>query len=558
MDSLLKVESFETRCVSSLVKVFADEELNAPVHPCGSALRGETYSYQIAYRSKVHMRSLQVEVESELRSNLFVRKVDLVPANFIYYHDADDHVLRTTPGLYPDALLPLDEFGLTGYPDQWRSLWITVEIPRDAEAGMFDIRFRIKDEKGQQLGQESFMLEVIAETLPDQTLIHTEWFHVDCLATHYQTEVFSERHWRLIGEYVSTAVKHGMNMILTPLFTPPLDTEIGGDRPTVQLVKVERSGDSYHFSFDLLQRWVELCNASGVKYFEFSHLFTQWGAKSAPKVMATVDGQYKLLFGWETASNDSEYTAFLTAFLNKLVQFVKWNGLEKRVYFHLSDEPKLDDLETYRAASELVRPILKDFPIIDALSDYEFYKSGLIEHPIPASNDIQPFLDHGLEGLWTYYCCAQYKQVSNRFFHMPSSRNRVLGIQLYTLKLRGFLHWGYNFWYAQFSKYAINPYQVTDAGGGFPAGDAFLVYPGEEGPVESIRLEVLTEALQDLRALELLEQKVGREQVTAMLQDGLEEEISLTVYPREEEWYIRKREQVNRLISSSVDQRKNA
>lgn len=113
------------------------------------------------------------------------------------------------------------------------------------------------------------------------------------------------------------------------------------------------------------------------------------------------------------------------------------------------------------------------------------------------------------------------------------------------------MHWGYNFWYAQFSKYPIDPFQVTDAGGGFPAGDAFLVYPGAEGPIESIRLEVLTEALQDLRALELLEQKVGREAVIALLEDGLEQELSLEVYPQEAEWYIHKREEINRLVSEN-------
>lgn len=216
-----------------------------------------------------------------------------------------------------------------------------------------------------------------------------------------------------------------------------------------------------------------MCDRSGVKYFEFSHLFTQWGAKHAPKVMAMVDGQLKQLFGWDTDSRDPEYTGFLTLFLQELLAFVKENGLEQRVYFHLSDEPNLADMDTYRAASELIGPILEGFPIIDALSEYEFYESGLIKHPIPASNGIQPFLDHGVEGLWTYYCCAQYKLVSNRFLHMPSSRNRVLGMQIYKLKLKGFLHWGYNFWYAQFSKYPIDPFQVTDAGGGFPAGDAF-------------------------------------------------------------------------------------
>lgn len=554
METKYPTDQLETRIVSSLVKVFADEELQAPPQHSGSALRGETYSFQMAYRTNTHMRSLRVLVESELLPHIELRTVELAPAEFVNYHDADEFVLRMTPGLYPDPLFPLNnERGLTGYPYQWRSVWVSVKIPVDAAAGIFDIAVAITDSQGNPLARENFALEVIPAALPEQTLIHTEWFHVDCLSTHYQVEVFSERHWELIEQYVRTAVNHGVNMILTPLFTPPLDTEIGGERPTVQLVEVEHSSGKYHFSFDRLQRWVEMCDRIGVKYLEFSHLFTQWGAQHAPKIIATVDGQSKQIFGWDTDSRDPEYTGFITSFLNELLQFIKDHALEERVFFHISDEPNLESLDSYRAASELVKPILKDFPVIDALSDYEFYKNGLIENPIPASNDIQPFLDNGVEGLWTYYCCAQYKKVSNRFFNMPSSRNRVLGLQLYKLNLKGFLHWGYNFWYAQFSKYAINPFQVTDAGGGFPSGDAFLVYPGKEGPVESIRLEVLAEALQDLRALELLEQKLGREEVIALLEADLEEEISLTVYPRDSEWYLRKREQINAMIRSSYN-----
>src|SRR5690554_7174209 len=38
-------------------------------------------------------------------------------------------------------------------------------------------------------------------------------------------------------------------------------------------------------------QWVEMCNRLGIEYFEFSHLFTQWGAAHAPKIMALVDGK---------------------------------------------------------------------------------------------------------------------------------------------------------------------------------------------------------------------------------------------------------------------------
>ena len=89
-------------------------------------------------------------------------------------------------------------------------------------------------------------------------------------------------------------------MILTPLFTPPLDTEVGGERPTVQLVKVIQQNDQYSFHFTLLDRWIDLCLQCGIKYFEMTHLFTQWGAKYAPKIMAEVNGVETRIFGWDT------------------------------------------------------------------------------------------------------------------------------------------------------------------------------------------------------------------------------------------------------------------
>jgi len=45
-----------------------------------------------------------------------------------------------------------------------------------------------------------------------------------------------------------------------------------------------------------------MCKEHGIQCFEIAHLFTQWGAKHAPKIMATVDGEYRKIFGWETDS----------------------------------------------------------------------------------------------------------------------------------------------------------------------------------------------------------------------------------------------------------------
>ncbi len=539
----------DTRCLSSLAKVFADEEIVDSVFNKASALLNETYSFQVAYRvNDKQVENLTIRIESDLQDLITSRAVGLAPSQFPIYADHDEHVLRTTPGLFPDPLLPLENNQLSIVHEQWHAVWMTVKLNAGVSPGLHPISVLFESPSGDVLGEETFELEVIPALLPEQQLTCTHWFHSDCIATQYDVEVFSERHWQLIEQYVATAADHGMNMLLTPLFTLPLDTEIGGERPTVQLVDVEKDGDDYSFGFDKLLRWVQMATERGIKYIEFSHLFTQWGVAHAPKIVAYEDGQLKKIFGWETEAQGEQYRQFLMQFLPSLVDFIKLHQLEERVYFHVSDEPSIESLDAYKKASDLLHRYLSDYPIIDALSDYQFYEQGLVKKPIPANDCLEDFLQHDVPELWTYYCCAQYKEVSNRFFCFPSARNRISGMQFYKFNIAGFLHWGYNFWYSRQSKSQIDPFNNTDADKGFPSGDSFLVYPGEDGPIESIRLEVFYDVLQDLRALQLLEKLVGRESVIELLEGTLESPITFKDYPRDSELLLAKREEVNRAI----------
>jgi len=81
------------------------------------------------------------------------------------------------------------------------------------------------------------------------------------------------------------------------------------------------------------------------------------------------------------------------------------------------------------------------------------------------------------------------------------------------------------------------------------------VYPGEEGPLESLRIKVFNEALQDLRALELLEELIGRDEVLKVLEEDLEDPITFSQYPTDLEWLLVKREQINRKIAEASEAR---
>ena len=132
---------------------------------------------------------------------------------------------------------------------------------------------------------------------------------------------------------------------------------------------------------------------------------------------------------------------------------------------------------------------------------------------------------------------------------MPAPRTRILGVQLYLERMTGFLHWAFNFYFTQYATAPIDPYLNTDCSGFAPAGDAFQVYPGQGGyPEESLRLMLFLHAMQDLRALQLLEKLDGRDAVVALIHQGLDREISMFDYPRDEAWLLNLRHRVNQRI----------
>lgn len=530
-----------SRLVTSMRKVFPTRDPGAALTEL-TALKGESMSFQLAYRWEEPYRGLgKVKVESQLPAQ--VRTVELVPCQYPCHQWRDEGYLTTEPGLYPDLLREPRESGIPLVSGQWRSIWIDLETEK---AGTYPVTVKLLcgDEV---LSEESVTFEILDMELPKLPIPHTEWFHSDCLADYYGVEVFSERWWEIVGNFVETAARHRCNMLLTPAFTPPLDTAVGGERRTVQLVDVEVTDSGYRFGFDKLRRWVKMALQRGMEYIEISHLYSQWGARYAPKVIGTENGVQKQLFGWDTDGGGAEYGEFLRQFLRALKPVLRELGVEERTYFHISDEPSIEHMDGYRRAFENVREELAGYNCMDALSEREYYDAGLVQQPVCAIDHLDKFLADRPEKLWGYYCTGQAVDVPNRFIVQPGSRTRILGALLYKYDLSGFLQWGYNFYNSQLSLYPIDPYRVTDADCAFPAGDPFIVYPGPGGvPEESQRLMLMDEAMGDYCALYALEGLVGRKRVTELLGD-----MTFKSYP-DEAGLLELRRRVNEEIRANM------
>lgn len=542
---------FQYKIVSSMCKVFADGENARELEDKRmTGLKGETLSYQIAYYWGGERKERGcIVVDSPIKDRVHVRTVNLVPCEYPCHMKRDDGYLAVDPGMYPDRLSEVPKWGFPLVSGQWRCLWIDVELDESAEAGEYPVKV-VLSKDGETLGEAEMVCEVLDATLPKLSIPYTEWFHSDCLADYYGAEVFSDRYWEIVEAFVREAAKHRCNMLLTPVFTPPLDTAVGGERRTVQLVDVTAEEGKYSFGFENFRRWVRMALDCGIVYFEISHLFSQWGAKAAPKVMAVKDGKYQQIFGWDTDSAKEEYRDFLHQFLTALKQELKELGIEDRAYFHISDEPEKAHMESFRKAWESVAEDLEGFQVIDALSDYGFYREGLVRQPVCAVNHMEPFMAERPKRLWGYYCTAQCVDVTNRFIVQPGQRTRILGVQLYKYQLDGFLHWGYNFYNSEHSLYPIDPYRCTDAGGAFPSGDPFLVYPGKDGkPESSMRQMHMDEAMTDYCAFKALEKLVGRDKVMEYID---EEKVAFDEFPQDEEYLIRLRKKVNQAIKDAL------
>ncbi|MBE7046034.1 MAG: DUF4091 domain-containing protein [Ruminococcaceae bacterium] len=540
---------------SSMDIVFADSQIKEDSFSEIKALSNQPVSFQLAYvfeNDDEHMiyktRNLKVEIESEIKDYINLYYVNTVPATVIGGLTFDDWFVTTKPTLYPDPCERINDGKVAAVSFQWASIWVNInEDAEDIPSGEYEIRIKLsnlRDNEETKEFEKVIKIKIADAKLNEQKRYVTNWFHYDCISELSGTKPFSKEFYKFFKEYVSLAVKNGQNTILTPAFTPALDTEIGCERKTAQLVAIEKTGDKYTFDFSKLKEFTDFCQSIGMKYFEHTHFFTQWGAKAAPKIVVKENGKNKKLFGWHTDATGKEYHSFLKAYIKELKRFMKQNQLTDKFVFHVSDEPSIRNKDTYVSASKLIHNELKGFIICDALHDVRFYDEGIVSTPVPCTIKAYDFIGKA-ENMWMYYTGGEtVEYLTNRGIGTPAERQRILGIQLYYYDIKGFLHWGYNAHHNVLCKKIINPYISPDMGKEFMSGTSYLVYPSSSGANPSVRLFNHRDAFLDLALLEKAETIIGRAAVIKII-DEIMPDFSLR--------YRVKKEQIELLTKKIIE-----
>ncbi len=523
--------NFNSKIVSSLEKCYLKSDITKFTELCEEKIfKNQKYSFQLlCYYGDDWQIALKPVVVGDLAKYVTVREVVNIPSELPTYERCADEDTPTAPGLYPDLLRPLKYNGnMRLQKNQSRALWFVLD-PKGEITGEHTLKIKVQ-RVGTSLKGLADMDEILAEheikfdikdiEIPEQELKFTQWFYADCLADYYNVEVFSDRHFEICENFMRTAVQNGRNMMMLPLLTYALDTYRGGERTTVQLIDVYKDGDSYTFGYNNLDRWLDICNRLGVKYYEIAPVFSQWGADSTPKVVAYENGEKKTIFGWGTNPLSKEYNTFVRAFLKGFIDHMKARGEDKKCWFHISDEPNTEQLEQYMKVRNSIIDLIEDYENLDALSHYEFYEQGLVKNPVPATVAIEPFIENKVPNLWCYYCGGQCDGVSNCHFAFPLARVRSLGMQMFKYNVTGFLQWGYNFYNNQWSYDRLDPFTNSDGESFMPSGDMYMVYPAPDGTAwESTRLRALYEGMEDMRVMQLAESICGKEAVVKAIED---------------------------------------
>lgn len=514
-DNITKTDDIVFWLETSFKRIYPNSPVGEKQSLSLLAARNERISFQACVRNrKTEMIKARVSLQGVENWPTQIRRVGYVPQYGLNTDipKAELDGIGYIPGLTPDPLYP-EDWAHVG-PEANTAFWINIIIPEDAQTGIrtIKVRFTVEDEfsfpgwKGTppKIRELDVTLDVRSLVVkPRRDFPVTQWISADSIWEWYKIEPFSERFWDLADAYIADLVSHNVDVIYCPIFNNRHEIL---PRPA-QLLRVKRTApDVYVFDFSDAIRWAQIAKKHGSLYFEWAHFFTPapTSGKHPQRIFEREEKIGELLWPPEISATSDTYRKFLEQFLPQFKKFLEEENILESSLFHCADEPDGEEqMNDYRKARALLKELAPWMKVMDAMSDTRFATERLTDMPVPNICTAPEFTKAGCPA-WVYFCCGPRGDYLQRFLDTPLPKIRMSGWLFYKLKAKGFLHWGHNYWYQFCTGNILNPFEHADVGAwpGLPYGDPFVVYPGENGPIDSIRWEAFAESLQDYALLQ--------------------------------------------------------
>ncbi len=496
----------ECFAVSDLVRIFSDgygcPEPGKSMDLFG--IRNEYLSGQCVIKANQNIGHVTISLSS-LRhvSRSTSLPADAVSWNFVgsilisentpKYRKTD--LIRTAPARFPDYLAEDKEVSLK--KGEYGAVYLTVRIPRDAEAGDYVASLTVTSDQGS--ASLPLHLTVYALTLPDERhLMVTEWYSTNKFKQFHGIDSSdSERFYEMLGLYARNMAEHRQNVF----------------RVSLDLIafKLNEQG-KLECDFSRFDKWAEVFwNTGRMDLLEtgFVARFGE-GGWSSKEVMLR-DFRVQSAGGSITMPGKE----FLPQFLPALENHLREKGWLEKTVFHIADEPSNHNVMDWREASQFVHryaPALRRMDAIETphcLDRLEIWVPKL-DYLATWYDAYRKAQDRGNE-LW-FYTVGIFQKGShpNKTVDVPLIESRILHWLNYRYGLKGYLHWGFNQW-------TDDLFEAP----GQHRGDGWHVYPRKDGLLNSLRWEQMRNGLQDYEYFWMLEDKIRE------MKAGLSERLSI-------------------------------
>ncbi len=531
---------------SSLEKIKPGCREFKPNYESASVLAGEEFAYQIVlYTDSDQPEEFSFKGGLGLRPEFYL--VKQVPVTWPHYsNDPHNDYLLDEPGLLPDCLVPLGDRRTITVSKIATVLWVVV---RPLGACDFDLDLCFYNDR--ESYTTHFYLHIIYARMPKYWFTIGEYIDPWTIADAHNVPMYSSEHWDLLKKYFEVAAKNGVTDLITPVFTPDFDEP--NKNPIVQLVRFTSDKPNiYDFTinYDLLDCWVSLAMSAGIEAITIPPLFPS--LKTLRCLYVETKRGYKNvpLFDENQTIFSHEYTQFVLKFSRSLLRHLKKIKNNLRITFQLTNDVSRETIYNYQRCRDIIQGAIKTVRLMDLNVDIEYHKLGIsVSNVIPFKN-MEPFISVDNDRLIASFDIYSPDDIINPLIAAPSLRLRCIGALCYRYDIIGLHNRGFNSCNGRLDRNRLNPYLDNDGELSYPSGSRSWIYPGRDGPLESVRLKQLYYALQDMAVFDFAERFTTRRQMTMMVDKELG--ISFKKYPDDPERLFALRNRAIALIEERV------
>lgn len=434
-------------------------------------------------------------------------------ARFINYVTTDNFQYC---GYHPNNLTPYQvadvidlDVPQTAEEGTTHPVWCTLEVPADADAGVYSTRLEVTDAQTHKvLKRLNLKIEVNARTLPSPA---EQKFHVDFWQQPYAVSRYndvprwSQAHLDALRPYLKLLARSGQKVVSAILFYEPWGDQ-SHDKFSAMVRTTRTKSGEWQYDYTVFDQWVKLCEECGIS--EQINCFSMVPWDMSFRYYDEAQGKDVDL---KTTTSSAEYKALWTAFLKSFAAHLKQQGWYDKTCIAMDERGLNNMLDAYRVAQEAVPGIKMALAgthhkeLVDKLYDYCI---GFGEH----------FTDEELAARkargWkstTYTCCSNTEP--NLFSNSLPAEAAYLPVFCVANKFEGYLHWSWMNW-------ADNP--LTDTRFRlFAPGDTYLIYPG---PRSSVRYERFIEGVAMAEKVRILREEYAAKGNNAAL-DALNKQV---------------------------------